>query len=164
MNEWTNGRKHSNCFFSQNSPLQIILARQKKFPILWSTQMKSFKRYSTSELRQYWKELQLPNCLNNKRTEQLVTGMLEERGGWSACLSPAPMEKRTWGPPGGGTNMQPNILPTSVSIWTWKGERGDGNAEGGEREGGEKNSPRSQKGGELGRDKEKTRYPLVSVW
>lgn len=57
----------------------------------------------------------IPNCLNKKLTQVPVTGREADSGGWSACLSLAPMENLTWGPPDGGTWMQPNILPINVS-------------------------------------------------
>lgn len=57
----------------------------------------------------------IPNWENNKLTEAWVTGKEGLRGGCKACLSPAPMLNLTCGPPGGGTWMQPKILPTKVS-------------------------------------------------
>lgn len=45
----------------------------------------------------------MPNCRNNALTHVPVTGNVDDNGGCKACLSPAPMENLTCGPPGGGT-------------------------------------------------------------
>ena len=44
-----------------------------------------------------------------------VTGMVSDTGGHRVCLSPAPMENVSFGPPGGGTLTKPRMDPTSFS-------------------------------------------------
>ena len=41
----------------------------------------------------------IPNCWKSMATEVLLTGNVGLSGGCNACRSPAPIEKRTWGPP-----------------------------------------------------------------
>lgn len=45
----------------------------------------------------------MPNCRNSALTHVPVTGNVGDNGGCKACLSPAPIENLTCGPPGGGT-------------------------------------------------------------
>ena len=46
----------------------------------------------------------LPSCWNKRAAEIFVTGIVELRGGWRACRSPAPIENLTCGPPVEGKN------------------------------------------------------------
>lgn len=46
------------------------------------------------------------------------TGKVDDSGGCKACLSPAPMENRTCGPPGGGIYFfNQAILFLGVFLW-----------------------------------------------
>lgn len=44
----------------------------------------------------------MPSCWKSMLTQVPVTGSVDDSGGCNACLSPAPIENRTCGPPGGG--------------------------------------------------------------
>lgn len=54
----------------------------------------------------------MPNCWNSMLTQVPVTGKVGDKGGCRACLSPAPIEKRTCGPPGGGICRKYNDIFT----------------------------------------------------
>ena len=52
----------------------------------------------------------LPSWWKNVATTVLEVGMVALSGGCNACLSPAPIEKRTCGPPGYTMTYIENIL------------------------------------------------------
>lgn len=86
---------------------QLSVSREKLFE--WKSILCSVMTAQNNNIT-----LRMPNCWNRSRTDVPLTGNVDDNGGCNACLSPAPIEKRTCGPPGGGTYKTKTITFNSM--------------------------------------------------
>lgn len=89
------GDTHRNGYMRAVSARQLSVRREKLLE--WNRILCSVITAQNNS-----KTFLMPSCWNNMLTQVPVTGNVDESGGCKACLSLAPMENRTCGPPGGG--------------------------------------------------------------